>query len=194
MGVNQKAIADFLGLDRTTVTKILNRDPRYSASEETKEKVFRAAEILGYDFTTIRRPFKREYGRSEVNTPCNLTVTLEDGTVFDKGEATIRNLSVGGALLSMIKVSKNVLPLQNFTLLIEFGEIPELAGLVGECEVVRLAGSATTGEPEMGVRFINATHRDRRRIQEYVDRYIRVRQTAGSATQTARAEAQEGAE
>ena len=191
MGVNQKAIADFLGLDRTTVTKILNRDPRYSASEETKEKVFRAAEILGYDFTTIRRPFKREYGRTEVNTPCDLTVTLEDGTVFDTGNANVRNLSVGGALLADIRVDKNVLPLQNFTLLIKFGEIPELAGLVGECEVVRLAGSAATGEPEMGVRFINATHRDRRRIQEYVDRNIRIRQAAGSSLQSARAEAKQ---
>ena len=64
MKVNQQAIAEFLGLDRTTVTKILNRDPKYSASEATKERVFRAAEILGYDFTTIRRPFKPEYGRT----------------------------------------------------------------------------------------------------------------------------------
>lgn len=178
MGVTQKAIADFLGIDRTTVTKILNRDPRYSASEQTREKVFRAAEILGYDFTTIRRPFKREYGRTEVNSPCELTVTLEDGTVFDTGTAIIRNLSVGGALLSGLKLSKGVLPLQNFTLLIKFLEIPELADLVGECEVVRFAGSTETGEPELGVRFINATHRDRRRIQSYVDRRIRIGQSA----------------
>lgn len=181
MGVNQKAIADFLGIDRTTVTKILNRDPRYSASEETREKVFRAAEILGYDFTTIRRPFKREYGRAEVNSPCELTVTLEDGTSFDSGSATIRNLSVGGALLSNLRLGKGVLPLQNFTLLIKFLDIPELAGLVGECEVVRLAGSTETGEPELGVRFINATHRDRRRIQEYVDRRIRIGQAERAA-------------
>jgi hypothetical protein len=193
MGVNQKAIADFLGLDRTTVTKILNRDPRYSASEETKEKVFRAAEILGYDFTTIRRPFKREYGRSDVSTPCEVTVTLENGAVFDTGTAVVRNLSVGGALLSGIVFQKQVLPLQNFTLLIKFSELPELAGLVGECELVRLAGSAARGEPEIGIRFVNATHRDRRRIQEYVDKNIRVRQAAGSSLESSRAEPQESA-
>jgi len=177
MKVNQQAIADFLGLDRTTVTKILNRDPKYSASEATKERVFRAAEILGYDFTTIRRPFKREYGRTELNCKAGMTITLEDGTVFDSGAAVVKNLSVGGALLTSIKLSKQVLPLQNFTMLIKIKDIPKLDGLVGECEVVRLAGSSETGDPELGVRFMNATHRDRRRIQDFVDKQIRVRQT-----------------
>ena len=179
MKVNQQAIADFLGLDRTTVTKILNRDPKYSASEATKERVFRAAEILGYDFTTIRRPFKREYGRTELNSPAELTITLEDGTVFDSGTAVVKNLSVGGALLKEIRLAKQVLPLRNFSILIKLKDIPKLAGLVGECEVVRLAGSTDTGEPELGVRFMNATHRDRRRIQEFVDRRIRARQAEG---------------
>jgi len=176
MKVNQQAIADFLGLDRTTVTKILNRDPKYSASEATKERVFRAAEILGYDFTTIRRPFKREYGRTELDCAAEVTITLEDGTVFDTGTAAVKNLSVGGALLKEINLPKQVLPIQNFTMLIKIKEIPRLAGLVGECEVVRLAGSSDTGEPQLGVRFMNATHRDRRRIQEFVDKRIRGRQ------------------
>lgn len=180
MKVNQQAIADFLGLDRTTVTKILNRDPKYSASEATKERVFRAAEILGYDFTTIRRPFKREYGRIELNMPAEMTITLEDGTIFDAGTAVVKNLSVGGALLKEIKLPKQVLPLQNFTMLIKIVDIPKLADLVGECEVMRLAGSSDTGEPELGVRFMNATHRDRRRIQDFVDKRIRVRQNEAS--------------
>ncbi len=180
MKVNQQAIADFLGLDRTTVTKILNRDPKYSASEATKERVFRAAEILGYDFTTIRRPFKREYGRTPLDTPAEMTITLENGTVFDSGTAVVENLSVGGALLKEINLPKQVLPLQNFTILIKIRDIPKLAGLVGECEVVRLAGSSDTGEPQLGVRFMNATHRDRRRIQEFVDKRIRGRQAERS--------------
>ena len=178
MKVNQQAIADLLDLDRTTVTKILNRDPKYSASEATKERVFRAAELLGYDFTTIRRPFKREYGRSDVDTPCEMIVTLEDGTTFDSGKAVVRNLSVGGALVTNIETERQVLPLQNFTLLIKFLDITSLEGIVGECEIVRLAGSSEDGEPELGVRFINATHRDRRRIQDYVDEQIRNRQKA----------------
>jgi len=184
MKVNQQAIADFLGLDRTTVTKILNRDPKYSASEATKERVFRAAEILGYDFTTIRRPFKREYGRTELNSAAEMTITLEDGTVFDSGAAVVKNLSIGGALLKDIQLEKQVLPLKNFTILIKMKDLPNLADLVGECEVVRLAGSSDTGEPELGVRFINATHRDRRQIQDFVDKRIRVRQTGPDAVES----------
>lgn len=176
MKVNQQAIAELLGIDRTTVTKILNRDPRYSASELTKERVFRAAELLGYDFATIRRPFKREYGRTEVSVPCSVVVKLEDDEEFDRGSAVVRNISVGGALVAELRLPRNVLPLQNFTLALTLEGMPELEGIVGECEVVRLAGSTRTGDPEFGVRFINTTHRDRRRIREYVDRQVRARQ------------------
>jgi len=180
MKVNQQAIAEILGLDRTTVTKILNRDPKYSASPTTRERVFRAAEMLGYDFATIRRPFKREHGRTEMNSPCEITLTLDDGTVFDAGTAVVRNLSVGGALLTGLNLGKQVLPLRSFTILIQFPEIPELAGLVGECEVVRLAGFAETGAPELGVRFVNATHRDRRRIADLVRKLVDLKVGRGS--------------
>src|SRR5512141_3362434 len=98
MGVSQQAIADALGLSRTTVTKILNRDPKSSASESTRDLVFRTAEKMGYDFTTIRRPFKREYGRTEINAKCNIELVMEDGQLFDKGSAVARNIGVGGAL------------------------------------------------------------------------------------------------
>ena len=168
--VNQKDLADYLGLDRTTVTKILNRDPKYSASEGTKSRVFRAAEKLGYDFSTIRRPFKREYGRTEVTAPCEVTLTLEDGQVFDTGSAYIHNIGVGGALLRNIRTEKMTLPLTNFTLTIRVNSIRDLGEVIGECEIVRMADSTESNEPELGVRFINTTHRDRRRIKEYVDR------------------------
>ena len=150
MGVSQKDIAEYLGLDRTTVTKILNRDPKYSASEATKDKVFRAAEKLGYDFTTIRRPFKREYGRTEINVPCEVTMQLENGEVFDTGNALARNIGVGGALLTKLRFKKMVLPLQNFSMLVKFVDIKGLGDVIGECEIVRLADSSDSEEPELG--------------------------------------------
>src|ERR1700760_5002248 len=111
MGVSQQAIADALGLSRTTVTKILNRDPKYSASEATRDLVFSTAEKMGYDFTTIRRPFKREYGRTEVNARCEIEIYLEGSEQpFDKGEATARNIGVGGALITELRLPKNALP------------------------------------------------------------------------------------
>jgi transcriptional regulator with XRE-family HTH domain len=169
MGVSQKDIADYLGLDRTTVTKILNRDPKYSASEATKEKVFWAAEKLGYDFTIIRRPFKREYGRTQIDAACEIVILLEDGEEFDRGKATARNIGVGGALLTEIVLKKMVLPLQNFTMQVKILDIANMGDMKGECELVRMSDSTEAREPELGVRFVNATHRDRWRIKEYVE-------------------------
>lgn len=181
MGVSQQAIADALGLSRTTVTKILNRDPKYSASEGTRDLVFKTAEKMGYDFTTIRRPFKREYGRTEINAPARIEVILDSGEVFDQGDATARNIGVGGALLTNIRLNKNVLPLRNFTLKVRFGDLPELANLVGECQVVRLTDSTDAGEPELGVKFINASVNDRKILKEFVDRAANKREAERQA-------------
>jgi len=181
MGVSQQAIADSLGLSRTTVTKILNRDPKYSASEATRELVFRTAEKMGYDFTTIRRPFKREYGRTEVNAPCQIEVVLEAGEVFDKGEAIARNIGVGGALLGNVNLNRGVLPLRNFILRIRFPALPALANLVGECQVVRLADSTEAGNPELGVKFINASVSDRKALKDFVDQQAATKDAAARA-------------
>jgi len=172
MGVSQKDIAEYLRIDRTTVTKILNRDPRYSASEETKERVFRAAEELGYDFTTIRRPFKREYGRVMINLPCDMEIFLEDGTIFDSGRALVKNLGVGGALLTRLRTEKMVLPIARFRLKLRLPAAPDLVDLSGECELVRLSEADNSDEPELGVRFINASHRDRRILRGFVDKRL----------------------
>ncbi|MCZ7647818.1 MAG: PilZ domain-containing protein [Planctomycetota bacterium] len=172
MGVSQQSIADALGLSRTTVTKILNRDPKYSASEATRDLVFRTAEKMGYDFTTIRRPFKREYGRTEVNAPCMVEVVLENGEIFDKGEAVARNIGVGGVLLTNIRLIKQALPLKQFSLRVRFRDLPELANLIGECQVVRISDSVEAGEPELGVKFINASVSDRKLLKDFIDRRV----------------------
>ena len=170
MGVSQQAIADALGLSRTTVTKILNRDPKYSASESTRDLVFNTAEKMGYDFTTIRRPFKREYGRTEINARCHIEITVEDEKqLFDKGEATARNIGVGGALLTNMKLPRNCLPLSKFTIRCQFIDMPTLANLVGECQVVRITDSLDFGCPELGVKFINTSVQDRKILKDFID-------------------------
>lgn len=178
MGVSQQAIADALGLSRTTVTKILNRDPKYSASEATRDLVFKTAEKMGYDFTTIRRPFKREYGRTEINAQCVIEVVLESGEIFDKGEATARNIGVGGALITGLKLPKDVLPLKPFTIRVRFTDLPALASLIGECQVVRLTDSTEAGQPEFGVKFINASVSDRKILKDFIDQAVAARQAA----------------
>ncbi|HEY3323970.1 MAG TPA: PilZ domain-containing protein [Planctomycetota bacterium] len=169
MAVSQQDIADSLGLSRTTVTKILNRDPKYSASEATRDLVFSTAEKMGYDFTTIRRPFKREYGRTEVNARIQMEVVMDDGQTFDKGDAVARNIGVGGALLTNIKLPRNCLPLSKFILRLHFTDLPQLADLTGECQVVRISDSMEEGQPEIGVRFVNAAVGDRKALKDFVD-------------------------
>jgi len=173
MAVSQKDIAEFLGMDRSTVTKVLNRDPRYSASEKTRDLIFRTAERLGYDFTAIRRPYKREYGRIETNAKGAITLHTEDGELFDRGQALIKNLSIGGALLTDIQTEKMVLPLRPFRIKLRLVDVPELADLDGQCELVRISERDSRGEPQLGVRFVDVALRDRRRIRQFVEDKIR---------------------
>ena len=167
--VSQQDIADYLGLDRTTVTKILNRDPKYSASEDTKKRVFAAAEKLGYDFAKIRRPYKREYPRAVINVPAKATIILDDGKEFDSGECTVANISPGGALLIDLRFPRQVLPLTGFVISLRLDGAMQFGDLVGECEVVRMAGGSSRGGPELGVRFINLSPAERKKLQEFVE-------------------------
>ncbi len=173
MAVSQKDIAEYLGIDRSTVTKVLNRDPRYSASEKTRELIFRTAERLGYDFTAIRRPFKREYGRVNIAAKAKLELLNEDGSLFDEGEATITNLSIGGALLTDMRTGMMMLPLKPFSIRLGLADVPELADLQGECELVRISERGEPGNFQLGVKFINSRLRDRRRIREFVEQKLR---------------------
>ncbi|MCY3022920.1 MAG: PilZ domain-containing protein [Planctomycetota bacterium] len=182
MAVSQQDIADVLGLSRTTVTKILNRDPKYSASEATRELVFSTAEKMGYDFTTIRRPFKREYGRTEINAKCDIEIVTEDSQLFDKGQAIARNIGVGGALLTHLQLPRNCLPLSKFVIRCRFVDMPVLADLTGECQVVRISDSAEQGYPELGVRFVNATVTDRKALKDFVDVRMAEQQAARLAS------------
>ena len=166
--VSQEDIAEALGIDRTTVSKILNRDPNYGASKETRDRVFALAEKLGYDFIAVRRPYRREYRRAELNAPAKFTILTENGETFDKGECVVNNLSVGGALLSNLKCKKMALPLANFTVRLRLAGAAGLSRLEGECELARFAREAEMGEPELGVRFVNLSDKARCRIEEFV--------------------------
>lgn len=43
-----KQIADILGLSNATVSRVLNHDPDFSVSEETRKAIFKTAEEIGY--------------------------------------------------------------------------------------------------------------------------------------------------
>jgi c-di-GMP-binding flagellar brake protein YcgR len=145
--------------------------------------VFKTAEKMGYDFTTIRRPFKREYGRTEINARCTIEILCDDDKqqVFDKGEATARNIGVGGALLTNMKLPRNCLPLSKFCIRCHFTDMPQLANLVGECQVVRITDSLDHGCPELGVKFINTSVSDRKVLKDFIDARAAEQQAARAA-------------
>lgn len=49
MAISKKAIADYLGISRTAVSLTLNNAKNNTVSEETKEKILKAAKELGYN-------------------------------------------------------------------------------------------------------------------------------------------------
>ena len=112
--VTHELIASRLNLARTTVTRILNSDPTYRASQRTRETVFALAKELGYDFSNLRRIHRRHGDRILANAEAVVRLVLEDGRLFDEGLCTIRNVSLAGALLSNIRLGKGVLPLTQF--------------------------------------------------------------------------------
>lgn len=181
MAISQQMVAEALGLSRTTVTKILNRDPKYSASEATRDLVFKTAEKMGYDFTTIRRPFKREYGRTEINAKVAIEVIMDDGKIFDSGTAVARNIGVGGCLLTELTLPGNSLPITNFKLRCRFEDLPLLTNLVGESQVVRLTDSAERGKPELGLKFINTTIEIRKMLKDFIDAHAAQKHAARQA-------------
>lgn len=52
--VNQQTIADMLDISRSTVTKVLNHDPVYRVSPETRELILKTARELGFNLRRRR--------------------------------------------------------------------------------------------------------------------------------------------
>lgn len=171
MRVTHQDIADKLGLSRTTVTKIINRDPNYGTSDELRRRVYEVAEELGYDFSQIRRPFRRRYGRADVDVSADVSLVLDDGTVFDSGTAKVTNICEGGVFLTDVKLGKGSLPLKSFQLKVRIRAIDQMEGVTGTCELVRFDETDKNGAVQLGMRFTDIAKKDRKRIQAYVSQF-----------------------
>ena len=88
-------------------------DPK--AAKNAARLVFRAAEQSAEFFDHLRAHY-RETRRTAVEIPCDVKVLLPDGTLFDTGNATVRNVSPSGALLSSLKLEKGCFPAAGFKL------------------------------------------------------------------------------
>ncbi|MCY3022394.1 MAG: hypothetical protein NTW87_25720, partial [Planctomycetota bacterium] len=75
--------------------------------------VFRAAEKSVEFFDHLCAHY-RETRRTSVEIPCDVRLLLHDGTLFDTGSATVRNVSPSGALITGLKLEKDCLPARGF--------------------------------------------------------------------------------
>jgi hypothetical protein len=116
MRVTQLEIARRVNLDVSSVNKILNQRPGPIFKKETIQEVFKVARELGYDFSRLKHQHKRGAPRKAVAIPLELSIYNSDGTLYDKGAAIMKDVSLSGALLSAVVLPQQSIPLRPHTI------------------------------------------------------------------------------
>ena len=144
--ITQVEIARRVGLDVSSVNKILNKRQGPVFRKETIRKVFKIAKDMGYDFGRLKYAHRRRFPRRDISIGVELYVYHKDGSLYDQGVATVRDISLGGAKISDVTLPTGALPVTPFSVGIRPMEKPaddiEIQG-----QIVRLNanGSATFG-------------------------------------------------
>lgn len=113
--ITQVEIARRVGLDVSSVNKILNRRLGPVFRKDTIMKVFRVARQLGFDFGRLKFQHRRKHPRVEVALSTELTIYGKEGRLYDQGIATIRDISMGGARVTDVDLPLGILPVEPFT-------------------------------------------------------------------------------
>jgi transcriptional regulator with XRE-family HTH domain len=119
MTATQVEIARRVGLDVSSVNKILNRRSGAVFKQATVEKVFRMAKRLGYPLDLLKRTHRRSHERREVHFPGKLALYESDGSRFDQGTCSVSDIAVCGASLVDVELPKGKLPVEPFTIRLE---------------------------------------------------------------------------
>ena len=161
--VTQVEIARRVGLDVSSVNKILNKRQGPVFRKETIRKVFKIAKDLGYDFGRLKYAHRRRFPRKELSLGVELYVYHKDGSLYDQGVATVRDISLGGARICDVALPTGAIPVSPFTVGIRPMQKPvddiEIQG-----HIVRLN---VNGATSFGVQFAKldlSTERKLRRI------------------------------
>ena len=141
MAVTQLDIAKRVDLDVSSVNKILNKRPGPVFKKETIKQVFKVARDLGYDFGKLKYHHRRMAVRKAITIPLELTIYNEDGSLWDKGAAIVKDVSLSGALLTAVVMPQQSIPLRPHTIGIRMLD-GELKGVEILSRPVRLSSSA----------------------------------------------------
>jgi len=122
--VTQVEIARRVGLDVSSVNKILNHRPGSVFRKETVKKVLKVAREMGYDFSKLKYQHRRSHARKDIAVDLEVSIFRKDGTLFDRGHAVMRNVSLSGTLLSGLLLPERKLPAEPYTVGIRLLEGP----------------------------------------------------------------------
>ena len=143
MAATQVEIARRVGLDVSSVNKILNRRPGPVFKQATIEKVFKVAKQVGYSLDRLKRPHGRSHERRHVDFPGKLALYGLDGSLYDQGTCSVSDIALCGASLVDVHLPKGMLPVEPFTIRLQMtgkkNEIVEVRG-----RVVRLDHASET--------------------------------------------------
>jgi transcriptional regulator with XRE-family HTH domain len=153
MAVTQLEIARRVGLDVSSVNKILNRRPGPVFKKDTIKQVFKVARELGYDFTRLKYHHKRAQQRRPIAIPLELSIYNSDGTLFDKGAAVIKDVSLSGALLTAVVLPQQSIPLRPHTIGIRMLD-GALKGVEIMARPIRLAHAGQNMGMNLAVEFL----------------------------------------
>jgi hypothetical protein len=148
----QVEIARRLGLDVSTVNKILHRVPGLKWREETVKAVFDTAGELGYNYERLKFRHRRAHPRYRVNLPAEVEIEVNGSGVQDRGTATIQDLSLGGARISQLNLEGGFLPIKPFVIVLR----AQVEGKKKEEFRTRLVRVVVNGKVDYCVKFDEA--------------------------------------
>jgi hypothetical protein len=145
-------IAREFGVSYSLVCRILNNDPKFKPSKNTRAAVIRKAQEMGFDYSSLRRIHRRKSGREKLELNAEVIIRKDlDNEVFDSGTAVIRDLSPHGAAVSDLDLEGGSIPVCPFHCEFNLTE-SGLKGIQLKAKPVRLG---TTDRFVLGMQFID---------------------------------------
>jgi hypothetical protein len=154
-----------VNLDVSSVNKILNRRPGPVFKKDTIKQVFKVARELGYDFGRLKYHHKRGSNRKSMPVPLELSIYNSDGTLFDKGAAIIKDVSLSGALLTAVVLPQQSIPLRPHTLGIRMLD-GALKGVEIMARPIRLAHSGQGQGMNLAIEFLRTEEVKLRKLRK----------------------------
>ena len=147
--VTQVEIARHVGLDVSSVNKILNRRPGPVFRKKTIGRVFKVARQLGFNFGRLKFRHRRRNERRNLALETGVSIYRNDGSLHSQGRGVIRDFSLRGARVTDIDLPGTGLPVEPFFVALrpvkELGDGSEYRG-----KIVRLSFGETVG---FGIEF-----------------------------------------